>query len=87
VVLCQASKRFWKCFDALPSDVQALSKKNFKFLKQDLTHPSLQFKLIGGKLYSARVGLYYRVLGLPRDRGVHGLWIGTHGEYDKLIGG
>jgi hypothetical protein len=67
--------------------VPALSKKNFKLLKQDPTHPSLQFKLIGGKLYSARVGLYYRVLDLPRDSGVHWFWIGIYGEYDKLIGG
>jgi hypothetical protein len=81
-----ASKRFWKCHDALPSEVQALAKKSFKLLKQDPGHPSLQFKQLGGgKMYSARVGLYYRVLGLPRQAGVHWFWIGTHGEYDKLI--
>jgi hypothetical protein len=80
-----ASKRFWRCFDALPADVQALARKNFALLKQDSSHPSLQFKLLGGgKLYSVRVGLYYRALGLPRTDGVHWLWIGTHGEYDKL---
>jgi len=43
-----ASKRFWKCYDALPAEVQALSKKNFELLKQDPGHPSLQFKLLGG---------------------------------------
>ena len=81
-----ASKRFWKCYDALPSEMQALSKKNFELLKQDPGHPSLQFKLLGGgKLYSARVGLYYRALGLPQASGVHWFWIGTHGEYDKPI--
>jgi len=83
-----ASKRFWKCFDALPSEVQVLSKKNFELLKQGPGHPSLQFKLLGGgKLCSVRVGLYYRALGLPQASGVHWFWIGTHGEYDKLIAG
>ena len=81
-----ASKRFWKCWDALPPDLQVLSKKNFKLLQDDPGHPSLQFKLLGGgKLYSARVGLYYRALGQPREAAVHWFWIGTHGEYDKLI--
>jgi hypothetical protein len=39
-----------------------------------------------GKLYSARVGLHYRALGLPREEGVHWFWIGTHAEYDRLVG-
>ena len=43
-----ASKRFWKCYDTLPLEVQALSKKNFELLKQHPELPSLQFKLLGG---------------------------------------
>ena len=81
-----ASKRFWRCFEGLPTEVQILAKKNFALLKADAAHPSLQFKLLGGgKMYSVRVGLYYRALGLPRVEGVHWFWVGTHGEYDKLV--
>ena len=81
-----ASKRFWKYYEALPIEVQALSRKNFELLKRDQSHPSLQLKLLGGgKLYSARIGLYYRALGIPSGDGIHWFWIGTHGEYDKLI--
>jgi hypothetical protein len=80
------SNRFWRCFDALPPEVQATARKNFELLKRDMSHPSLQFKLMGGgKLYSARVSLHYRALGLPRPDGVHWFWIGTHAEYDKLV--
>jgi hypothetical protein len=47
----------------------------------------LHFKVVGsGRFYSVRIGLYYRVLGLPVPAGVHWFWIGTHGEYDKLVG-
>ena len=77
------SKRFWKCFDALPAEVQTLARKNFVLLKRDPSHPSLQFKRLG-EMYSARVGLHHRVLGLPTAEGVHWFWIGTHGDYDKL---
>jgi hypothetical protein len=70
----------------LPAEVRALADKNFSLLKSDPSHPSLHFKLLGdGKLYSARVGLYYRALGLPRVAGVHWFWIGTHAEYDRLV--
>jgi hypothetical protein len=81
-----ASRRFWKCYSGIPAEARVLSKKNFELLKNDPGHPSLQFKLLGGgKMFSVRVGLYYRALGLPREAGVHWFWIGTHGEYDKLI--
>ncbi len=71
----------------MPSGIQALAQKNFAQLKVDPSHPSLQFKAVcNGKFYSARVGLHYRALGLPVEEGVHWFWIGTHGEYDKIVG-
>ena len=82
-----ASKRFWRCHEALPAEIQALSNKSFALLKQDPAHPSLQFKTLGGgRMVSARVGLYYRALGLPQASSVHWFWIGTHADYDKLVG-
>lgn len=81
-----ASARFWRCYETLPPEVRTLADKNFELLKRDPAHPSLQFKLLGrGKLYSVRVGLHYRALGLPRGDGVHWFWIGTHAEYDRLV--
>jgi len=47
----------------------------------------VHFKTFGnGRFQSVRVGLYHRALGIPVAGGVHWFWIGTHGEYDKLIG-
>ncbi len=64
-----ASKRFWQCLDALPTDVQSLARKNYALLKTDPGHPSLQFKQLGGgKLWSVRVGLYTVRSVLPRKK-------------------
>jgi hypothetical protein len=82
-----ASARFWQCFDKLPAEVQTLARRNFQLLRADPSHPSLQFKpLGGGRMYSARVGLHYRALGVSVAGGVHWFWIGSHAEYDKLVG-
>ena len=82
-----ASKRFWQCLEALPTEIQRLARRSFRLLEADPHHPSLHFKAVrGGKFYSVRVGLYYRALGLPVSDGIHWFWIGTHGEYDKLTG-
>jgi hypothetical protein len=57
------SRRFWHCFDALPADIQELARRNYALLKQNPTHPSLQFKPVcSGRFRSVRVGLHYRAL-------------------------
>lgn len=82
-----ASLRFWRCYQSLPRDIQAIADKNFALLKADPTHPSLQFKLLSGRiLHSVRVGLHYRALGLPSEAGIHRFWIGSHADYDRLVG-
>jgi hypothetical protein len=81
-----ASTKFWETFDALPTDVQRVARKNFELLKSDSAHPSLHFKTIGaGNICSVRVGLFYRALGVAVLGGVQWFWIGTHAEYDRLI--
>ena len=73
--------------DSLPADIQALAYRSHGLLKMDPSHPSLQFKTVGNsRFHSVRIGLYYRALGLPVQGGVHWFWIGTHNEYDKLVG-
>ena len=67
--------------------MQALARNSFAQLKTDPAHPSLHFKTVGnGKFHSVRIGLYFKALGIPVPGGVHWFWIGTHGEYDKLVG-
>jgi hypothetical protein len=36
-------------------------------------------------IYSARVTLGYRALGLLEDDGITCGWIGTHAEYDPML--
>jgi hypothetical protein len=80
-----ASARFWALYRALPEDVRSLAKKNFDLLKTDPRHPSLHFKRIG-PVWSARVGAHYRALGHDVQDGIQWFWIGTHAEYDRLVG-
>jgi len=50
-------------------------------------HPSLHFKKVkDGQFRSVRVGPQYRALGVPVPDGVQWFWIGSHADYDKLMG-
>jgi hypothetical protein len=82
----KASRRFWACYEALPTEVQRLADANYALLKRSPSHPSLQFKQVG-RFRSVRVGLHYRALGLQSDDDVLWFWIGHHAEYDRLIAG
>ena len=78
------SRRFWDCYNALPSDIQELADKKFALLQSDLAHPSLQFKKVG-RYRSARVGLQYRALAVEVDDSLLWFWIGNHSEYERII--
>ncbi len=80
-----ASPEFWSCYQALPAEIQKLADKAFSLLKSDPGHSSLHFKKVG-RFRSARVGLRYRAVAVEAPDGLLWFWIGTHAEYDKLVG-
>jgi hypothetical protein len=80
-----ASSKFWALYDALPPEVRAVADKNYELLRANPKHPSLHFKRIGN-LWSVRAGIHHRALGVDVPGGIMWIWIGTHGEYDKIIG-
>jgi len=61
-----------------------LLKALYKKLKVNPKHPSLHFKEIG-KYWAVRVGIHYRALAVEVEEGLLWFWIGSHGEYDKII--
>ena len=79
-----ASPLFWESYETLPISVQELADKNFELLKADAKHPSLHLKKVG-KYWSVRVGIKHRALGIELDDGILWFWIGTHGEYEKMV--
>jgi hypothetical protein len=80
-----ASPDFWQCYDALPQDIRKQADQAFEHLKQDSQYPSLHFKRVG-RFWSARVGGSYRALAVESASGLIWFWIGSHADYDKIIG-
>lgn len=72
-------------YHELPPQIRILADKNFSLLKADPRHPSLHLKRIRG-VWSVRVGDHYRALGTDIDQGVYWFWIGTHADYDRVLG-
>ena len=80
-----ATPSFWTCYHALPPAIRQLADQAYERLKLDPMYPSLRFKKVG-RYWSARVGSHHRALAVEAPDGLVWFWIGTHAEYDKLVG-
>jgi hypothetical protein len=78
---------FIACFRGLPARIQRLARKNYKLWKENPAYPSVQFKRMGKRMpvYSVRVGIGLRALGLKVEDSVIWFWIGSHAEYVRLL--
>lgn len=78
---------FLPLFRVLPTRIQRLARKNYKLWSENPAHPGLQFKLVGKRrpVYSVRVAIGWRALGLKVEDAIVWFWIGSHAEYELLL--
>lgn len=84
----QLTEDFIILFCELSEDVRSQARKQYRLWKQNPYHPSLHFKRVHHQepLYSVRVGLGWRALGLLEEDTITWFWIGSHADYERLIG-
>ena len=81
------TRRFREAYRALPQDVRRRARAAFHLWLQDPHHPSLRFKEIRKhkSVYSVRIGVDWRALGVVRGDAVIWFWIGSHADYDQVV--
>ena len=86
-MISHLTEEFRECFRKLPERIQKTARKNYELWRQDPSHPSLEFKKVHTKrpIYSVRVGIGWRALGIREGDTILWFWIGSHSAYDKLI--
>jgi hypothetical protein len=83
--MSSTKKSFRSRLEALPPEIRALARKNFRLWLRDPDHPSIHFKKVG-RYWSARVGSDFRALAIMSGECVEWFWIGSHDEYERIIG-
>jgi len=84
-----ATPRFWRLFKDLPVEIQEHAKRSYELWRLNPQHSSLHFKRLAGAghRFSVRIGIHYRAIGWRSDDGgVEWVWIGSHADYDRLLG-
>jgi hypothetical protein len=85
----RTNRQFRECYSKLPRDVQQQAREAYKRFRDNPSHPSLRFKRVHAKLpvYSARINVDHRALGVLRGESIIWFWIGSHAEYEKQLAG
>ena len=83
----RTTQQFRERLDGLPLQVREQAKSAYLRFQQNPSHPSLQFKKVHGTLpvYSVRINLEYRAVGVLNSDEIVWFWIGAHAEYDKIL--
>ena len=81
------TRSFRTAFAELPADIQARARLAYQLFRDHPEHPSLRFKKVdqSENVYSVRIGLGYRALGILQGSTVIWFWIGSHADYDRLV--
>jgi hypothetical protein len=88
-MISHATPEFWACYSRLPNNVQATAKAACGLWSANPRHPSLHFKAApsgGEDVWSVRIGIHWRALGVREGDAMIWFWIGSHADYDRLIG-
>lgn len=86
-MISHTTERFRKAFAGLPKQVQYQAKDTYKQFKQNPFSPSLRFKRVHSTIpiYSVRINVEYRAVGIQDDNEIIWFWIGSHDNYAKLL--
>ena len=83
----RTTRRFREMFSTLPAHVRQQARESYRFFQQDPLHPGLHFKQVRNDppLFSARIGMSYRAVGIRAGDTIVWYWIGSHSAYDQLL--
>ena len=83
----RTTRKFWRLFDSLPVDVQNHARRSYQQFQADPAYPALQFKRVNRTepVYSVRIGIAHRALGLLAGDTITWFWIGGHDDYERLL--
>jgi hypothetical protein len=81
------TREFRRLFASLPRRVQHQARQAYRLFRQNAAHPGLHFKQVYADppMYSARVGIGYRAVGVLDGDAITWFWIGSHAGYDRLL--
>lgn len=79
---------FWESYRNLNRNTRIQARKVYRLWSESPFHPSLRFKCINREenIWSVRLSLGYRALGILDEETITWFWVGNHDDYEKFFG-
>ena len=86
-MISRTTDSFWKCYNNLPLKIKKQARKAYGLFIKDPYIPGLNFKRVHSArpIFSARINVNYRALGILDENKIIWFWIGSHSDYDRLV--
>ncbi|MGK7878089.1 MAG: hypothetical protein AB4426_33715 [Xenococcaceae cyanobacterium] len=78
---------FWEAYQSLDLKIRQRARKAYRLWRENPFHPSLHFKCINRdeNIWSVRITLGYRAIGILEGDTVTWFWIGSHDDYEQFF--
>ncbi len=83
----QTLPSFWETYQHLPERAKQAARKSFYLWRDSPFHPSLHFKCVNQeeRIWSVRLTIGYRALGIMEGDTVVWFWVGSHDNYERQL--
>lgn len=78
---------FWEAYEKLDDTMHKQARKAYRLWRENPFHPSLHFKCINRSedIWSVRINLDLRAVGVLDNDTVTWIWIGKHETYERFF--
>lgn len=86
-MISRTTKRFREAYKELPLDIKRKAKGAYRLFLDNPRHPGLRYKQVHAAMpvYSVRITIEYRAVGIIQNGTMIWFWIGKHDEYERMI--
>jgi len=86
-VRSHTTAEFRELLAAAPEVIQTKSRSVYRLWADNPAHPSLRFKKVHATLpvFSVRIDLDWRAVGILQGETMVWFWIGSHGYYERML--
>jgi hypothetical protein len=86
-VQSQTTEEFRRLLSSAPAAIRQKAQSAYRLWSENPDHPSLRFKKIhdARPIYSVRIDLNWRAIGVMTGGVVVWFWLGTHSDYERLL--
>ena len=83
----RTTRQFRGLLAALPGHVRQQAREAYQLFRDNPRHPGLHFMRVHDDppIFSARVGIGFRAVGIRDGNTIVWFWIGSHADYDRLV--